>query len=466
MTESSVIEQATGPLSLRGGTGPDTSWVPPKGRNYLLQPAYRQISLSDIAAMSEEQAVQYIARVRWGSHGSDRQVCPECGSIDSHYWCEGIKRWKCKGKLCGKQFTVFSGTRFHRQKMSPKTFLSLLLHFVEAKDGISSRELSGLHGLNHQTAHVFTLKIREALRETLSAEPLLDGYVQADAAYFMKYRRPGNIGTGASLAAKKQQRNAGLDEHGRAPQSVSENMHALVVFVQSGPQGGRRYRVAVIKTENQVDLLTLGQRFCALTAKLVTDQHSAYNFFTGAFDGHYRVNHSREFMTADGLHTNYAEGFFARMRAAQGGAWHRLTLQYLEEYAWEFAWRQSMPGRGNRTQLEDLLRRVLNSGRATRFGDYWRTREEPREPIPQDDSGAVMEVDKALVPRKRGRPAADSVRPQVPEAPKRRYTRRAEPRADLVLDDPWALDGPGSTPPPAPDQGPPEPPSADAAPTT
>ena len=36
----------------------------------------------------------------------------------------------------------------------------------------------------------------------------------ADAAYFMKYVRPGNLGTGASLAARKDRRNAGLDEAG------------------------------------------------------------------------------------------------------------------------------------------------------------------------------------------------------------------------------------------------------------
>lgn len=79
----------------------------------------------------------------------------------------------------------------------------------------------------------------------------------------------------------------------------------------------------------------------------MTDQHSAYNIFSGAFDAHFSVNHSHEFMNKDGLHTNQAEGFFSRIRAAEGGAWHKLTLEYLEEYGWEFAWRQTMVGKSN-----------------------------------------------------------------------------------------------------------------------
>lgn len=180
----------------------------------------------------------------------------------------------------------------------------------------------------------------------------------------------------------------------------------------------------MVKTENQVDMLTLGQEFCTKSALLVTDQHSAYNFFTGEFDAHFRVNHSQEFMSPDGFHTNHAEGFFARMRAAVGGAWHKMTLQYLEEYGWEFAWRQTMVGKGNLEQLEDLLRRALNSGRATRFADYWGTRPEPKPKAPADGQGPAMEVDKVGVKKKRGRPTLGSVKAKEPVRPKRPYKRR------------------------------------------
>jgi transposase-like protein len=244
-----------------------------KPRNYLLKKKYRKTNLLELLSYDETQLSQYLEKVRWGGLGVGLQACPKCGVIDQNYRCPSINGWKCK--TCKKQFSVLSGTRLHGMKMTLRTFVSVAFHFVEAKDGISSRELSGLHGLDHQTCHVLTLKIREALRETLGGEEPLTGYVQADAAYFIKYVRPSNIGTGAALAAKAVQKNAGLDAKGHVSRTVSESMHALVVFVQSGPQGTRRYRIAMIKTETAIDLLTLGQRFCANMARIATSPASS-----------------------------------------------------------------------------------------------------------------------------------------------------------------------------------------------
>ena len=329
----------------RRSLGPDVRPDSKKKRNYLLTPAYRTTSLLEILGYTETQLAAYLEHIRWGGLGLGVQACPKCGSIDRHYRCASINGWKCKG--CAKQFSVLSGTRVHGMKMSLKTFMSFAMHFMEAKDSMSSRELSGLHDLDYQTAHVLTLKVREAIRETMGSEGPLTGYVQADAAYFMKYVRPGNVGTGAALAAKEIQKNAGLDEDGKLPAKVNESMHALVVFVQAGQQCHRRYRIAMIKTENQVDLLTLGQQFCAKEAILVTDQHSAYNFFSGEFVAHHQVNHNKEFQTRDGVNTNLAENIFSRIRAAVHGAWHRMSVQNLVEYGWEVAWRQEMVGSDN-----------------------------------------------------------------------------------------------------------------------
>ena len=426
-----ITAGASAGSSSGGSRGPNARWEPrsKRGRNYLLRKEYRETNLLELLADGEAGALARLADIRWGVYGENKQVCPACGTIDTHYWCPSISRWKCRSKSCGKQFTIFSGTRVHNMRMGAAKFLSIMYHFAEAKDSISAREQSGLHGLEHQTVHVLLLKVREALRETMLAEPLLDGYVQADAAYFMKYVRPKNVGTGAAFGAKADQKNAGLNEDSKTKQTVSPKMHALVVFVQTGAMGERRYKVAVVKTENQVDLLALGQAFCTPTALPVTDQHSGYNFFSGEFDQHFRVNHSEEFMDKDGFHTNYAEGFFSRLRAAVGGAWHKTTLPYLEEYGWEFAWRQTVAGRTNLEQLNDLLDRVLNSGRAQRFGDYWGKREGPSQRPTVSEGGSAMEVDKAGIKKKRGRPLQGTVKMRPPEAPKRSYQRRSTPGA-------------------------------------
>lgn len=417
MTEQSPAAR-TGP-----STGPNAAWKRGKPKlSYLLEPPYRKEAVKRLYRASEAELRKRLATIRWGHAGDDVQICPTCGSIDKHYWTESVKRWKCRAKLCGKQFSIFSGTRMHASKMELCDFMSLMFHFVEAKDSQSARELSGLHDKNHQTIHVAFLKIREALRETMSDGPLLEGYVQADAAYFIKYVRPGNVGTGASMAASTVRKNAGLDEGGKSSNVISENMHALVVFVQAGPQGRRHYKVAVIKTEAQVDLLNLGQKFCSQNALLVTDQHSAYNLFSGEFDAHFKVNHSKEFVNKDGMHTNFAESYFARMRAAIWGAWHRTSVQHLEEYGWEIAWRQTMVGRNNKEQLDDLIKRVLSCGRSERYRDYWSKLPPESRPPKEEHRGMLIELDKADVPRVMGRPSKSKVRIKPP---KRRGSYRA-----------------------------------------
>lgn len=417
---------ADGNGSWRGG-GPNSGWAKKAPEtNYLLLAAYRKTSVEKLLQLSDDEARAMLERARWkDSVGENKQVCPKCGTIDTHYWCNAPKRWKCRAKHCGHLFTVLQGTRLHGTKQSHQKLLAYFLDFVEAKDSASTREMSGRFDLAYHTSYVMGMKVREAIKDSMLAEPKLHGYIQADAAYFMKYVRPGNVGTGASLAAKGDQKNAGLDESGKVKNTVSEKMHALVVFVQTGQKGQKRYRVAVVKTENQVDLLTLGKQFCERTAILTTDGHSGYNFFDGAFVHHYVVDHGAEFMDKDGMHTNYAEAFFSRMRSAQAGAWHKMTLGHIEEYAWEFAWRQSMVGKSNLAQLEDLLGRLLKSGRPTRYVDYWRKSESsPRRAAEPTAKGKATEVTKESVPKKRGRPTADTVRPQVPQKPKRKYAPR------------------------------------------
>jgi len=233
-------------------------------KSYSLKPGYRKHDITSPLMTEEEKAIRFFASIRWGEDWERTQACPECGVIAQHYKYKARWRWTCCE--CAKQFTVFSNTRLHSTKLPAHKILQILFQFVEAKDSKSAREVSGLYNLNYQTVHVLFLKIREGLADSMLADPPLSGFIQADAAYFIKYVRPGNIGTGAAFAAKADRqkagkeemenkkkknkdkpKNAGLDETGKVAaetkSTVHPNMHALVVFVQMGLQGDRRYCV-------------------------------------------------------------------------------------------------------------------------------------------------------------------------------------------------------------------------------
>jgi hypothetical protein len=371
------------------------------GKSRLLIPAYRRLDLHELRRLPEPKALEWFGTARWGHLGDEVQQCPKCGYLASHYCLKPQYAWRCRGKDCRAEFTVFAGTVLHGTKLEPSRLLGMFFSFCEAKLSKSAREFAGEDNLQQQSTWLMFMKVREAIMLTLGLEGKLIGQIQADAAYFLKYVRPPNKGTGAANHQKQVQKNAGLDETGRTPRAVSANMTALVVFVEVGEHGNNRYRVAKMKAENQAKLLECAERFCAPGSTITTDQHSGYKKVHLAGLKHIPINHRIEFVDGDGNHTNVAEGFFAQMRDSMRGAWRHVDMQYLEYYGWELAWRQQMLVRDNEYQLRDLLRRVMTSRRSVLMDNYW-GKKGPK--TPRETPGFAHEVPSDEIRRERGRP--------------------------------------------------------------
>jgi hypothetical protein len=87
--------------------------------------------------------------------------------------------------------------------------------------------------------------------------------------------------------------NAGVDELGKAAQSEhAKDMHALVMFVQTGPQKERQYKIAMVKTEEQADMEELADQFCERGSTIWTDQMKKYFVLAQTWE-HVYVNHYR-----------------------------------------------------------------------------------------------------------------------------------------------------------------------------
>lgn len=404
----------------------------PQPKSYLLSPEYQTATLPEYIELSCSDTFKVFARARWGAERQSRQICPKCGTEGAHYPVnQGAFKWKCRDKDCKTQFSVFPGTCLHGFKLDPTDLLGILFQFVEAKDSISAREISALYGLNHQTAHILLHKIREAIQVELENGPKLTGEIHADAAYFIKHRRPGNIGTGGAAALKAESKAAGQEEEmqgkvGKAKKATTKtpyyhpDMHVLIVFVQTGLEGERRYRVVRRKTEtNQVDVRKIAYEFCEQGAVIVTDQGEGYNQLGARFN-HTTVNHSVEFQNREGFDTNFAENFFSRMRHAQAGAWHRMSVQHLERYGWEFAWRLGNVGKDNAAQMRELLEILMRSKRSSEFADYWSKRpEDPDQSKTETETGFVHEISKNKLRRPTVRPAKNRVASNIPDPPKK-----------------------------------------------
>jgi hypothetical protein len=79
--------------------------------HFLLSAKARNFTLADVECLSEDQVHALFAQQRWSVYGEGKQVCPECGAIDSHYVVHRRHQWRCKAKGCARTFSVTTGTK-------------------------------------------------------------------------------------------------------------------------------------------------------------------------------------------------------------------------------------------------------------------------------------------------------------------------------------------------------------------
>lgn len=123
----------------------------------------------------QEDCISYLERVRWDSVPR----CPYCGSSNSTALPKE-QRHHCNN--CNTSYSVTVGTIFHRTHLPlQKWFLALSL-ILNAKKGISARQLARDIDVHRNTAWRISMKIREAMSQKHQRE-LLTGVVQMDETF-------------------------------------------------------------------------------------------------------------------------------------------------------------------------------------------------------------------------------------------------------------------------------------------
>ncbi|TWA66687.1 transposase-like zinc ribbon protein [Azospirillum baldaniorum] len=137
-------------------------------QHFLLCACARTISLPQVLRMTQAEAEECFAMIRWPDT-EGRPVCPKCG-CDSIYDCRrphGAPRWRCKA--CSRDFSLTSGTLFAFLKLPLVMYLAAVVIFVNEVKGKSALALSRYLGVQHKTAFVLVQKIREAMADETRA---------------------------------------------------------------------------------------------------------------------------------------------------------------------------------------------------------------------------------------------------------------------------------------------------------
>jgi len=122
---------------------------------------------------AQEDCLVHLEAVRW----KEGIICPYCGSKRV---TPMIKEYRHHCNACNTSFSVTVRTIFHKTKLDlQKWFLAISL-VLNAKKGISARQLARDIEVNKNTALFVLMRIRKAMREY---RVLLEGIIEADESY-------------------------------------------------------------------------------------------------------------------------------------------------------------------------------------------------------------------------------------------------------------------------------------------
>jgi len=266
---------------------------------------------------AEEDCIVHLEKVRW--HG--KPSCPYCKS-ENNTALPSEHRYHCNN--CNTSYSVTVGTIFHKTHLDlQKWFLAISL-VLNAKKGISARQLSRDIEVNKNTAWYMGMRIRRAMFEH---GELLRGIVEMDETYVGGKPRRGDPPRKPGRGTPKTP-VVGMVERGG-------KVRAKVMSKDKGALSSKHLSRIVrdnIDTRNSI---------------LVTDEFKGYTGIN-RFMEHYSVDHTKTYADG-GVHTNNIESFWALLKRGIMGQYHQVTARYLGRYIAEFCYRQ------NNREVEDIF---------------------------------------------------------------------------------------------------------------
>ena len=251
-----------------------------------------------------ENCIRHLEQVRW--NGVPR--CPYCKSTSTTATPKEL-RHHCNN--CNTAFSVTVQTIFHNSKLDLQRWFLALALILNAKKGISARQLARDIEVNKNTAWYMAMRIRKAL---VDSGELLRGIVEVDETYI-----------------------GGKPRKGGPPRKRGRGTSKTPVVGAVERKGNVKAKVMVWLDAKRLTTLVRGTVDLA-NAIVMTDEFKGYNqlkFLTI----HRTVNHSRGQYVNGDIHTNTIDGFWALLKRGIIGQYHKVSLAYLQKYIDEFAFR-------------------------------------------------------------------------------------------------------------------------------
>lgn len=288
----------------------------------------------------------YVAALRW----PNGVACPTCGSMEvSFVQSRGV--WACKTRHERWQFSVKVGTIFEDSPIGLDKWLCAMWLLVNAKNGISSYELSRSIGVTQQTGWFMLQRLRLALEDGTFNK--MDGEIEADETF---------IG-GKARNMHKAKRTEKITGTGG-----KDKVAVMGLLQREGPDGHSIVRTAIVPNTRRSSLGPVIRVNVETGATVYSDGKGSYNGLEDAYL-HAAVNHDAQQYVDGAVHTNSIENFWALVKRALSGTYVSVEpfhlFRYLDEEVFRFNSRHLTDGQRFHAAMKGIVGKRLTYAQLT-----------------------------------------------------------------------------------------------------
>ena len=293
--------------------------------------AFRKgISLVDLFGMFPDDATAeaWFAKTRW-PHGP---ACPHCGSTRVLSGANhATMPYRCREKGCRKRFSVKTGTVMEASNIGYQKWAIAIYLALTSLKSISSMKLHRDLNITQKSAWHMAHRLRRAFAENGGS---FSGPVEVDESYF------GGRRANMSNAKRKELAGTGRGAMGKT----------AVVGIKDRATNQVRAKVTGSVAAPALQGFVIDHTVPGAT--VYSDDASAYN---GLPFPHETVKHSVSEYVRDMAHTNGVESFWATLKRAHKGVFHKFSPKHLDRYVQEFAGKHNLRPADTRDQMRTLV---------------------------------------------------------------------------------------------------------------
>ena len=271
----------------------------------------------------------------------DGVTCPRCGSDNvqtttAHKTMPFRCRKSKKAGSCGRYFSAKTNTFMERANVGYQDWLYTFYLVSTNLKSVSSMKIHREIGVTQKTAWYLAHRIRKAW--DAGAENLFAGPVEVDETYVGGRRR--------NMSASKRKILTGRGPAGK------------VAVVGIRDRATNQVKAKVVQNTMSETLGGFVTGNVIPGTRIYTDDATAYTHLPN----HASVKHSVREYVRGSIHTNGIESFWATLKRAHTGTFHRLSAKHIHRYVDEFVGRHNMRELDTLDQMALLAEKMTGKG--------------------------------------------------------------------------------------------------------